>query len=170
MPDVFTSTRIRRAGLADLDPLAPLFDAYRRFYGQPADLARARAFLQARLSGGESVVFVAEATQTPVDARGAPLPGASPATALTGFCQLYPTWCSVEAARIFVLYDLFVTERARRGQVGAHLMMAAQVHAREAGAVRIDLSTAHTNTGAQALYESLGWKRDQAFRTYSLAL
>jgi ribosomal protein S18 acetylase RimI-like enzyme len=153
---------VRRAGLGDLDALAPLFDAYRRFYEQPADLARARVFLQARLERAESVIFVAE-IDTGADS-------ASARAGLRGFCQLYPTWCSVAAAPIFVLYDLFVDDRARRGGVGRALMLAAQAWARDAGAARLDLSTAHANTRAQALYESLGWQRDETFRTYSLPL
>lgn len=148
-----TNAAIRRAGLADLDALAPLFDAYRRFYEQPADLALARAYLQARLERGESVLLVAESQGRAV-----------------GFCQLYPTWCSVEAARIFVLYDLFVDDGLRRGGVGRALMLAAQAHAAHAGAVRVDLTTARTNARAQALYESLGWRRDDVFLTYSLPL
>ncbi len=154
---------VRRAGLDDLDALAPLFDAYRRFYDQPADLARARAWLQARLGRAESVVFVAQVGDEGHGDMGGP-------PALAGFCQLYPTWCSVEAAPIFVLYDLFVDDRVRRGGVGRALMLAAQAWARDAGAARLDLSTAHANTRAQALYESLGWRRDETFRTYSLSL
>ena len=144
---------IRRAVAADVDALAPLFDAYRRFYEQPGDLLLASAFLHDRLERGESVILVAESGGQ-----------------LLGFCQLYPSWCSVEAARIFVLYDLFVDDGARRGGVGRQLMLAAQAFGREAGAVRLDLSTARTNTRAQALYESLGWQRDEAFLTYNLSL
>ena len=55
-----TATSIRRAGPQDLDALAVLFDAYRRFYGQPADLARARDWLRTRMRFGESVVLIAE--------------------------------------------------------------------------------------------------------------
>ncbi len=43
-------------------------------------------------------------------------------------------------------------------------------HGREAGAVRLTLSTAATNRTAQALYEKQGWTRDQAFHVYHLAL
>src|SRR6201996_4191510 len=148
-----TSPAIRRAAAADVDALAPLFDAYRRFYEQPGDIALASDYLHDRLERGESVIFVAEA-----DAQ------------LLGFCQLYPTWCSVAAARIFVLYDLFVDDGERRAGTGRRLMLAAQAFGREAGAVRLDLSTAHENTRAQALYESLGWQRDDAYRVYSLSL
>ncbi|HZD53093.1 MAG TPA: hypothetical protein VE175_08600 [Woeseiaceae bacterium] len=35
--------QIERATIGQLDQLAPLFDQYRRFYAQPADLAAARA-------------------------------------------------------------------------------------------------------------------------------
>ena len=148
-----TTPTVRRAVLDDIDALAPLFDAYRRFYEQPGDVALASGFLHARLERGESVVFVAEH-------EGAAI----------GFCQLYPTWCSVAAAPIFVLYDLFVDDGVRRGGVGRALMLAAQAFAREAGAARLDLSTARTNARAQALYESLGWRRDDVYLTYSLSL
>ena len=148
-----TAPTIRRAGLDDVDALAPLFDAYRRFYEQPGDVALASAFLHSRLERAESVVFIAEAEGAAV-----------------GFCQLYPTWCSVAAAPIFVLYDLFVDEVERRGGAGRQLMLAAQAFGRDAGAVRLDLTTARTNARAQALYESLGWKRDDVFLSYNLAL
>jgi ribosomal protein S18 acetylase RimI-like enzyme len=144
---------VRRARRDDLDALAPLFDAYRRFYEQPGDIALASAFLDERLERGDSVIFVAEAEQQ-----------------LLGFCQLYPSWCSVAAARIFVLYDLFVDDGVRRAGVGRQLMLAAQAFGRAAGAARLDLSTARTNARAQALYESLGWRRDDVFLTYNLSL
>ncbi len=143
----------RHATLDDVDALAPLFDAYRRFYEQPGDVALASAYLHERLERGESTILVAEA-----DGQ------------LLGFCQLYPTWCSVAAARIFVLYDLFVDDDARRGGVGRALMLAAQAFGRAAGAVRMDLSTARTNAKAQALYESLGWQRDDVYLVYNLDL
>lgn len=146
---------VRRAEAADLDALAGLFDAYRRFYEQPADPALARRFLAERLARGESVLFVA----APADGAG-----------LAGFCQLYPSFCSVAAAPIRVLYDLFVAPDARGRGVAQALMQAAEDDSRRAGCVRLDLSTAHTNHRAQALYESRGWQRDEVFRVYSLTL
>jgi len=50
---------VKRASVADLDAVAPLFDAYRQFYGQRPDPAAARAFLDERLSRDESVIFLA---------------------------------------------------------------------------------------------------------------
>lgn len=146
---------VRRAEATDLDALAALFDAYRQFYEQPADVALARRFLAERLANGESIVFVAPRA----DGAG-----------LGGFCQLYPTFCSVAAAPVRVLYDLFVAPGCRGQGAAQALMQAAEDDARRAGCVRLDLSTAHTNRRAQALYESRGWQRDEVFRVYSLTL
>jgi ribosomal protein S18 acetylase RimI-like enzyme len=145
-------TIVRRAQAADLDEVALLFDLYRQFYLQPADLALARRFIASRMAKGESVILVASA--------GTP--------DLVGFTQIYPTFCSVSAAPIHVLYDLYVAKPARRHGVAQALMAAAREHARNTGAVRLELATAKTNVGAQALYESLGWVRDEEFYHYSL--
>jgi len=142
--------RIRLAGLDDLDVLGPLFDAYRQFYEQPSDLTLARTFLEQRLRRAESVVLLAE------DAAGRAL----------GFCQLYPTFCSVEAQPIFSLYDLFVSPEARRLGLGRALLRAAEGLALERGVARLDLTTARSNARAQALYESEGWVLDQVFLAY----
>jgi ribosomal protein S18 acetylase RimI-like enzyme len=145
---------IRQATVADADLVAPLFDAYRQFYRQPADLPRARRFLAERLSQRQSTVLVAEA------ADGEAL----------GFVQLYPCFSSIRAAPVFILSDLFVAPSARRGGVGRLLMEAAARFARASGAFGLELATARTNAPAQRLYESLGWQRDQAFYQYGLDL
>lgn len=144
------SIATRYAAAADLDAAAALFDSYRQFYEQPSDLALARRYLTERFERKESVLIVAE------DDQGA----------LIGFTQLYPTFCSVRAAHTFVLYDLFVTPKARGTGAGRALMHAAEAHARKAGAARMELSTAKTNVVGQALYESLGWQKDTAFLVY----
>jgi ribosomal protein S18 acetylase RimI-like enzyme len=144
-------TTTRLATLADLDVIAALFDAYRQFYEQPSDLGLAKSFLEARLQNKESVVIlVIDSTKTAV-----------------GFCQLYPTFCSVEAKPIYSLYDLFVIPSARRSGAGSVLLRAAEKLAAENGKARMDLTTAKTNLPAQAAYESLGWVRDEVFFTYS---
>ena len=140
------------AQAADLEQVALLFDLYRQFYQQPSDLPLARRFIADRLANDESVIFVASAE--PND--------------LVGFTQVYPTFCSVSAAPIHILYDLYVAKAARRHGVARALMAAAREHAQRTGAVRLELATAKTNVQAQALYESLGWVRDEEFHRYSL--
>lgn len=145
---------MRRAGPADVDAIAPLFDAYRQFYGLPPDLALCRGYLAERLERGESVVLLA----------------ADPGGVAIGFVQMYPGFSSLAAARTYVLYDLFVDPAARQRGVGRRLMEAAAAEARRLGAVSLVLSTAKTNQRAQRLYESLGWVRDEDFYEYNLRL
>ena len=47
------------------------------------------------------------------------------------------------------------------------MLRAAEGIAHAHGKVRMDLTTAHTNTTAQKLYESLGWTLDTVFRAYN---
>mgnify|MGYP003575458512 FL=1 len=147
------SITIRSALEADLPQVAALFDLYRQFYEQAPDPALAREFIDARFARGESVLLVAQAAEEE--------------GGLVGFCQLYPSFCSVEAAPIYVLYDVFVAPSARRSGAGRALLLAAEDRARTDGKARMDLTTARSNHGAQALYESLGWKRDEVFYAYS---
>jgi len=51
--------RIHRASEADLGTVAELFNAYRQFYGQPANYPLAEAFLRDRFTTKDSVVFLA---------------------------------------------------------------------------------------------------------------
>lgn len=144
---------VRRAVLEDLNGLAGMFDAYRRFYGREGDHARAREFLRERLKREESVIFIAHR-------------GAAPA----GFTQLYPSFSSVSMARIFVLNDLFVRPEHRAHGTGRALLEAAVHFATAAGAAYLTLSTAHTNHAAQSLYAACGWQRDEEYATYNYAL
>ena len=64
---------------------------------------------------------------------------------------------------VFVLNDLFVAPTARRLGVGEALLTAAADHVRQLGAVRLSLNTDLQNLPAQALYESMGWERDENF-------
>ena len=142
-------TTVRQAVLADLSVLAPLFDAYRQFYGRAADVAAAESFLRERFDHGESVIFLAHV-------EGAP----------AGFTQLYPSFSSVSLARTFILNDLFVVPGQRRAGVGSALLRAATEHARSLGAIRVTLNTDIENTPAQAVYEARGWKRDREYFVY----
>lgn len=84
--------------------------------------------------------------------------------------QLYPSFCSVAAAPILVLYDLYVAPAARRQGLARGLLQAAREHGAASGAARLELATARTNLTAQALYASMGWQRDDLFLHYALSL
>lgn len=144
--------RIARATLDHLPALVPLFDAYRVFYRQASDPATAHIFLCDRIERGESVIFLAWGEDG--DAL--------------GFTQLYPCFSSVSARRLWVLNDLYVAAGARRSGVARALLDAAHAYALDTGAVRVTLSTAQDNTPAQALYESLGYRRETRMFDYAL--
>ena len=145
------SIAIREAQESDIAEIAVLFDLYRQFYEQEPDLNLARDFINQRFTNRESVILVAACSES----------------GLVGFCQLYPTFCSVEAKPIYALYDLFVHPVARKGGAGRLLMQAAEAKAAAEGKSRMDLTTAKTNKPAQSLYESLGWVRDEVFYAYN---
>jgi ribosomal protein S18 acetylase RimI-like enzyme len=86
---------------------------------------------------------------------------------IVGFCQLYPGFCSVLAAPIYTLYDLFVAPSARHTGAGRALLVGAHELAAQRGVARMDLNTAKTNVPARSLYESLGWVRDEVFYAYN---
>lgn len=143
---------VRLAHPGDLDTLTDLFDGYRVFYEQKSDPAAARSFLSGRMRSGESVVFLAE------DEHGRGL----------GFTQLFPMFSSVRMQPIWILNDLFVAKFARRRGVAVALMRAAADHARETGAVGLELATARDNAAAKSVYEHLRWTLDTEFDHYSL--
>ncbi len=142
---------IKLAQLDDVVRIAPLFNAYRQFYEQLCNEELAINFLTSRLKNNESVILMAENNDQHI----------------VGFCQLYPSFCSVIAAPIYVLYDLYVTPKMRHLGVGKRLMKAAHQHALSNGFKRLDLTTAKNNFTAQALYESLGWIKDEIFYSYN---
>jgi GNAT superfamily N-acetyltransferase len=150
--------RVERAGLAQLDVAAALFQAYLRFYGKPVDPARSRAFIEDRLEQRDSVFLIAWADD-----------GSGGARAL-GFTQLYPAFASLSLAPNWILNDLFVEPDARGQGVATRLMAAARQLAIHNGAAEIFLQTARDNEDARALYERLGYVRDEHFVVYTLKL
>jgi len=145
---------IVRANESHIPEVSRLFDLYRQFYHCEPDIDLATKFISDRFNNAESVIFVA-----PTKDR------------LKGFVQLYPSFCSVDAIKIFILYDLYVDERDRKYGIGELLMNKATEFSKAEGASRIDLLTAFDNRPAQHLYEKLGYKRDlEDFYAYSLKI
>ena len=146
--------QVIRAHLHHAPQIGQLFDLYRQFYQCDADLDLAIRYITERITHAESTIFVAVDRDT-----------------LVGFVQLYPTFCSVQAVKRFVLYDLFVDVKSRNRGTGAALMNRAAEHAKQEGAARLDLQTAFSNQVGQHLYEKLGYQKvTEEFYNYSLQL
>lgn len=136
------SVEIRRCGVQDVENVADLFDQYRRFYRQPSDRTAAAGFLRERLAREESVLFAA------VDGD-----------RWLGLVHLYPSFSSVSMKRLWILNDLFVAQESRGQGVGRRLLDAARRWAVETSAKGLVLETESSNTGAQRLYEAVGYRR-----------
>jgi ribosomal protein S18 acetylase RimI-like enzyme len=140
---------ITRATIEHLDQLTPLVDAYRQFYKQPSNLDAVRAYVKERLTNNECVVFIAFEGEEAL-----------------GFTMLYHHWTTVALGHVWLLNDLFTKSEARRKGVGEALLNHAADFAKADGAKRIWLRTAVDNFTAQALYEKVGYKRDEQFYRY----
>ena len=145
--------RVERAGSAQLDAAAALFQGYLRFYGKCHDQARSRAFVAARLEQRDSVFLLAWDGARAV-----------------GFTQLYPAFASLSLAPSWILNDLYVEPDMRGLGVATALMGAARQLAVRNGAAEIFLQTARDNDQARALYERLGYALDEEFLVYTLTL
>ncbi|HPG06095.1 MAG TPA: GNAT family N-acetyltransferase [Saprospiraceae bacterium] len=128
--------------LIELDSIVPLFDAYRQFYRQPADLPGARKFLTERLENNESRIFAAYITNAP-----------------QAFVQLYPFFTSVGMRRNWVLNDLFVQEDFRSQGVGRALIQHVQTLCRAEDLAGLMLETEVSNAAGNHLYQSCGFER-----------
>lgn len=143
--------KIVQATIKDNEALANLFDSYRVFYKQASDITVAKQFVNDRLNHRDSTIFIAK-----------------DADEIVGFVQLYPIFSSVNAKKSLLLNDLFVASHARKIGAGRALMNQAKTYADKQGACWLMLQTEKTNSQAQKLYESLGYKRDQDCYYYYL--
>ena len=144
--------KIANAEEKDLEELGRLFNLYRIFYEEEDDLEKASRYISERFNRGDSEILVAQEGNTE----------------LAGFVQLYPSFCSVSAVPILILYDLYVDHSHRGKGIGRLLMNAARDFAKDNGFRRLELSTAKDNHIGQSLYESLGYELDAEFLHYSL--
>ncbi|WP_273567206.1 GNAT family N-acetyltransferase [Maribacter halichondriae] len=125
-----------------LDDIAPLFDAYRIFYGQNSDVPAARIFLTERMDKRESVLFLAHHKGIPA-----------------GFTQLYTTFSSVTLQPVYILNDLYVDVKYRKMGIGEALLEKGKTFCKSKGYKGLALETAIDNP-AQKLYERLGWEKE----------
>ncbi len=143
---------IVKANREHIAEVSRLFDLYRQFYECEPDLELATRFISERIEREESDIFVAVEGDT-----------------AGGFVQLYPSFCSVDAVKIYILYDLYVDAVSRKSGIGEKLMTAATEWAKTNGASRLDLLTQDNNLAGQRLYEKLGYERtNENFYAYSL--
>ncbi len=140
---------IATATLADIGPLAEMFDSYRQFYRQQTDLEGARKFLSERISKNESVIFIVRVNDV-----------------ASGFVQCYPLFTSVGMKRLWLLNDLFVRENFRGQGISKLLMNRCKQLAKETGAKGLMLETEKTNEIGNRLYPQEGFVLNETGNFY----
>lgn len=143
--------KTRRATESDIDQLSRLFDDYRIFYENPADIEKAKKFLLERIQNKESEIFVAENGNNE----------------LVGFVQLYPLFSSTRMRRLWLLNDLFVNKDFRGQGISVLLINASKELCRETNACGLMLETAKSNIIGNELYPKTGFSLDLEHNYYS---
>lgn len=136
------------------DDLVLLFEQYRVHYREPADPERARAWLQATMSDGFLLAFLART---------------SDATA-AGLCLVAPCPASLALREFWSVRDVYVVPAQRRRGIGHGLLHAVATAARENGAIRLALQTEEDNEAALALYQEFGFHPVTGLRQFSFGL
>jgi GNAT superfamily N-acetyltransferase len=138
----------------DLDELLPLMRGYCDFYEvSPSDadlLAMSRALIADPEREGLQLIARGEDGEA------------------IGFATIFWTWSTLSAARIGVMYDLFVAVPARGKGVADALIAACAERCRGRGVTSLDWTTAKDNHRAQAVYDRIGATRDERWLDYSL--
>lgn len=140
--------KIVRASSGHLEDLAPLFNAYRIFYGQASDVEASLLFLKERIEKEQSVVLMAKIEES-----------------FVGFTQLFTTYSSVSLQPYYILNDLYVKPKFRGQRIGSRLLDAAKQLCCDMDFKGLALETAVDNP-AQELYERLGWLKDTEYFHY----
>lgn len=127
---------IREATDQDAEQIAGLLQAL----GYPNTLAFARQKIAALSQHAGDVVLVAEASGRVI-----------------GVAHLHVAELFHEAGMIGRIMALVVTDRARRSGVGRRLMRSLEKLARNAGCVKMEVTSGAHREGAHSFYESLGY-------------
>jgi len=130
---------IREAVDQDADQIAGLLKAL----GYPNSPAFARQKMAALSQNAGDIVLVAEA-----------------AGRVIGVAHLHVAELFHEAGRLGRIMALVVTNHARRSGVGRRLMRSLEKLARNAGCVKMEVTSGAHREGAHAFYESLGYLQE----------
>ncbi len=146
---------ITRVGEEDLDELLPLLRGYCDFYEvSPSD---------------EALLAVSRALIADPECEGVQLIARTPDGQAVGFATVYWTWQTLNAARLAIMNDLFITKEARGTGLAERLIAACRERAAEHGAGELAWQTAKDNHRAQAVYDRIGGTRSEWY-DYSLAV
>jgi len=150
---VSTEHVITQVGEDDLEDLLPLLRGYCDFYEvDPSD---------------DALLALCRALIADPEREGLQLIARQPDGKAVGFATLYWTWQTLNAARLGVMNDLFVTSDARGSGLADRLIAACRERSAEHGAGELAWQTAKDNHRAQAVYDRVGGRKSE-WLDYSL--
>ncbi|NVJ65053.1 MAG: GNAT family N-acetyltransferase [Gammaproteobacteria bacterium] len=144
---------IKICNINDLDKLVPLFDDYRQHFKQASDQAAVKEYLQARISSNEAMIYLAQSQDQ-----------------LHGFVILYPSFSSIGLAPIWILNDFYLKSGANKRLMAKQLLDRLSQDCREAGAIRIEVTTRKENHKLHKLYKEYGFEKDYKYDYYFLQI
>lgn len=144
---------IKTCNINDLDSLVPLFDDYRQHFKQASDIAAVRDYLAARLESKEALIYLAQSGDE-----------------LHGFVVLYPSYSSIGLAPIWILNDFYLKSGNNKRLMAKQLLDQLSQDCREAGAIRIEVTTRKENHKLHKLYKDYGFEKDYKYDYYFLQI
>jgi len=117
----------------------------------------------------ENLLELSKALLADPDREGVQLIARDPQGTALGFATVYWSWDTLVAARVGIMYDLYVAPAARGTGVADHLIEACVDECRRHGAATLGWQTARDNARARRVYERVGAKRSE-WIDYSLAV
>jgi GNAT superfamily N-acetyltransferase len=131
----------------DLAELLPLVRAYCDFYEvEPSD---------------EDLLELSRALVADPDREGIQLIARDAQDKAVGFATVFWSWSTLAAARVGIMYDLYVAPVARGTGVADELIQASARECRLHGAASLEWQTAKDNERAQRVYERVGATRSE---------
>jgi ribosomal protein S18 acetylase RimI-like enzyme len=154
-----TDVSIQLASTRDIPEVVRLYAAYRVFYGEAPDEARASTFIRDRVT----LSAAQPAGQFTVAQYFLAWTASAGSRKAVGFMHLMPSSNTLAMRPIWFLEDLYVDPGARRQGIATAFLEHAEEFARSTGAERLTLATAHDNVAAQGVYRKLGYVREEHF-------
>lgn len=144
---------IKTCNINDLDKLTPLFDDYRQHFKQSSDQAAVREYLRARLESEQALIYLAQSDDD-----------------LHGFVVLYPSFSSIGLAPIWILNDFYLKSGNNKRLMAKQLLDKISEDCRQAGVIRIEVTTRKENHKLHRLYKDYGFEKDYKYDHYFLQL
>ncbi|MFT2112729.1 GNAT family N-acetyltransferase [Marinomonas sp. 2405UD68-3] len=145
MPDEIIIKEI----IEDTKKIGNFLDMYRQFYGEISDIKSSISFIGNRIISNESVIFVAQKKEK-----------------IIGFIQLFPSFSSVTLQKMFIVNDLYVSDKCRGQGVGRALLKESAHYGISKNIKQLFIEGAVSNVKARGLYEDFGFILNSDYMYY----